>query len=41
MYTFAEKLVIYIIPFIFGVPLNIFFYESNEQNKIQKNMNII
>ena len=36
MYTFAEKLVIYIIPFIFGVPLNIFFYESNEQNKIQK-----
>ncbi len=36
MYTFAEKLVIYIIPFIFGVPLNIFFYESNEENKIQK-----
>ena len=36
MYTFAEKLVIYIIPFIFGIPLNIFFYESNEENKNQK-----
>ena len=36
MYTFAEKLEIYIIPFIFGVPLNIFFVKNNRQNKIKK-----